>query len=304
MRKDVKNIQASVRAQLQNKAKETNRPFAEVLQYYGMERLLYRFSRSKYVDKFILKGALMFTVWQVPQRRTTLDIDFSAHYDNQIATIEKVIRDVCKVSVTPDGLVFDSQTVKGQKIKEDADYEGVRVKFRGFLERSRIPMQIDVAFGDVIYPKPKTINYPVILDFPKPHLKGYPLESVVSEKFEAMVKLGLLNSRMKDFCDIWLMMHQFSFDGLKLVKALKGTFGHRKTSLPEHKPLFAEEIYDEKSDRQALWKAFLKKGDIKYIPEKLSTTATEIEQFLIKPLDTIHKSQKFSKKWKSAGPWK
>ena len=259
MRKDVKNIQASVRAQLQNKAKEANRPFAEVLQYYGMERFLYRFSRSKYVDKFILKGALMFTVWQVPQRRTTLDIDFSARYDNQIATIEKVIRDVCKVSVTSDGLVFDSQTVKGQKIKEDADYEGVRVKFRGFLERSRIPMQIDIAFGDVIYPKPKTINYPVILDFPKPHLKGYPLESVVSEKFEAMVKLGLLNSRMKDFCDIWLMMHQFSFDGLKLVKALKGTFGHRKTPLPEYKPLFAEEIYDEKSDRQALWKAFLKK---------------------------------------------
>jgi hypothetical protein len=137
-----------------------------------MERFLYRFSRSKYANKFILKGALMFTVWQVPERRTTLDIDFSTHYDNQTATIEKVIREVCKVSVSPDGLVFDLQTVKGQKIKEDADYEGVRVKFRGFLERSRIPMQIDVAFGDVIYPKPETIDYPVILDFPKPHLKG------------------------------------------------------------------------------------------------------------------------------------
>jgi hypothetical protein len=304
MRKDVKNIQASVRAQLQNKAKEAIRPFAEVLQYYGMERFLYRFSRSKYADKFILKGALMFTVWQVPQRRTTLDIDFSSNYDNQIATIEKVIRDVCKVPVTPDGLVFDSQTVKGQKIKEDADYEGVRVKFRGFLERSRIPMQIDVGFGDVIYPKPKTINYPVILDFPVPYLKGYPAESVVSEKFEAMVRLGLLNSRMKDFYDIWLMMRQFNFDGLKLVKALKGTFEHRKTSLPEHKPLFAEEIYDEKSDRQTLWKAFLKKGDIEYVPEKLHTIATEIEQFIIKPLDAIQRKQEFSKKWKSDGPWK
>ncbi len=133
MKKDVKNIQASVRAQLQNKAKEANRPFAELLQYYGMERFLYRFSRSEYANKFILKGALMFTVWQVPQRRTTLDIDFSSTYGNQIATIEKVIRDVCTVSVTPDGLVFDSQTVKGQKIKEDADYEGVRIKFKGRL---------------------------------------------------------------------------------------------------------------------------------------------------------------------------
>lgn len=115
MKKDIKNIEASVRALLQNKAKETNRPFQEVLQYYGMERFLYRFSRSEYADKFILKGALMFTVWQVPQRRTTLDIDFSSTYDNQIVTIEKVIRDVCKVSVAPDGLVFDSQTIKGQR---------------------------------------------------------------------------------------------------------------------------------------------------------------------------------------------
>lgn len=304
MKRDIKNIEASVRALLQNKAKETNRPFAEVLQYYGMERFLYRFSRSEYVDKFILKGALMFTVWQVPQRRTTLDIDLSSTYDNQIAIIEKVIRDVCKVSVAPDGLVFDSQTIKGQKIKEDADYEGVRVKFRGFLERARIPRQIDVGFGDVIYPKPKTINYPVILDFPKPHLKGYPAESVVSEKFEAMVRLGLLNSRMKDFYDIWLMMRQFDFDGLKLIEALKRTFRHRKTSLPQHKPLFAEEIYNEKSDRQTLWKAFLRKGDIKHAPEKLAITAKEIENFLIKPLNAVKKSQEFEGKWKAPGPWR
>ncbi len=304
MKKDIKNIKASVRARLQDKAKEAAQPFSEILQYYGMERFLYRFSRSEYADKFILKGALMFTVWQVPQRRTTLDIDFSSTYGNQITTIEKVIRDICKASVAPDGLVFDSMTVKGQRIKEDADYEGVRVKFRGFLERSRIPMQIDVAFGDIIYPKPKVIDYPVILDFPKPHLKGYPAESVVSEKFETIVKLGLLNSRMKDFYDILLMMRQFDFDGLKLVKALKGTFEHRKTSLPEHKLLFAEEIYDEKSDRQTLWKAFLRKGDIKYVPEKLCTTAREIEKFLIKPLDALRRSQGFNKEWKAAGPWK
>ena len=304
MKKDIKNIEASVRALLQNKAKETNRPFAEVLQYYGMERFLYRFSRSEYADKFILKGALMFTVWQVPQRRTTLDIDFSTHYDNQIATIEKIIRDVCKVSVAPDGLVFDLQTIKGQKIKEDADYEGVRVKFRGFLERARIPMQIDVSFGDVIYPKPKVIYYPVILDLPKPHLKGYPAESVVSEKFEAMVKLGLLNSRMKDFYDIWLMMRQFDFNGSDLAEALKRTFEHRKTDLPKAQPLFDEEIYDEKSDRQTLWKAFLKKGDIKHAPEKLAITAKEIENFLIKPLDAIKKDHELNKEWKAPGTWR
>ena len=281
-----------------------NRPFSEVLQYYGMERFLYRFSQSKYADKFILKGALMFTVWHVPERRATLDIDFAANYDNQVEAIERVIKDICKVSVTPDGLIFDAATVKGQKIKEDADYEGVRVKFRGFLERARIAMQIDAGFGDIIYPKPKVIDYPVILDFPKPHLKGYPIESVVSEKFEAMIKLGLLNSRMKDFYDIWLMMYQFNFDGLKLVEALKRTFKHRETSFPVDSPLFDEEIYDEKSDRQTLWKAFLKKGDIKHVPDKLAITAKEIEGFLIEPIAALNKGIKFSKGWKSPGTWK
>jgi len=304
MKRDIKNIEASVKALLQNKARETNRPFAEVLQYYGMERFLYRFSRSKYTDRFVLKGALLFTVWQIPERRTTLDIDFLARYDNRVASIEAVMREVCNVSVDPDGLVFDSKNVQGRKIKEDADYEGVRVKFLGFLERSRIPMQIDVGFGDIVYPKTKVIDYPVILDFPMPHLKGYPPESVISEKFEAMVKLGLLNSRMKDFYDIWLMMRQFNFSGSNLAEALRRTFEHRKTDLPKECPLFAEEIYDEKSDRQTLWKAFLKKGDIKHAPEKLAITAKEIENFLVKPLNAVKKAHEFMGEWKAPGPWK
>lgn len=304
MKRNIVNIQASIRDRLQNIARETNRPFAEILQYYGMERFLYRFSRSKYADKFILKGALLFTVWQIPERRTTLDIDFLARYNNQTASIEAVVKDICEVPVGPDGLTFDSKNVQGRKIKEDADYEGVRIKFLGFLERSRIPMHIDVGFGDIVYPKTKAVDYPVILDFPKPRLKGYPAESVISEKFEAMVKLGLLNSRMKDFYDIWLMMRQFEFSGLNLAEALKRTFEHRRTELPKTKPLFADEIYDEKSDRQILWKAFLRKNDIKHAPEKLAITAKEIEKFLIKPLDAIKKGNRFNAEWKASGTWR
>lgn len=303
MKKDIINIQASIRGRLQTKAKEINRPFAEILQYYGMERFLYRFSRSKYADKFILKGALLFTVWRIPERRTTLDIDFLARFENKAANIEMVVKDICGVSVGHDGLVFDPKTVKGLKIKEDADYEGVRVKFIGFLARSRIHMQIDVGFGDVVYPGIKVIDYPAILDFPKPHLKGYPTESVISEKFEAMIKLGLLNSRMKDFYDIWLMMCQFDFDGSSLAGALKKTFEHRKTALPQNKPLFAEEIYGEKSDRQTLWQSFLRKNNIKHAPEKLAITAKEIENFLVEPLSALNKGAEFSKEWKAPGPW-
>ncbi len=304
MKKTVVNIPASIRTQLQNKAKLANRSFTEILQYYAMERFLYRFSRSPDAGQFILKGALMFTALNVPQRRTTLDIDLLACFDNRVDSIEKVIRDVCGIDVEPDGLVFDAGTVRGQKIKEDADYEGVRVKFTGFLERARIPMQIDMGFGDTIYPKPATIDYPVILDLPKPHLKGYPLESVVSEKFEAMVKLGLLNSRMKDFYDIWLLMQRFDFDGANLAEALKRTFHHRKTELPFKKPLFADEIYDPRSDRQTLWKAFLKKGDIKHAPEQLSDTAKAIEKFLVQPLHSLHQDFEFRKIWKMTGMWK
>ena len=304
MKKEITNLNASIRARLQNKANDTGRPFAEVMQYYGIERFLYRFSKSEYKDKFILKGALMFTVWDVPERRTTLDIDFLGRYDNQTIEIEKVMKDVCNVDVQADGLVFDAKTVTAQKIKEDADYEGVRVKFTGFLDRSRISMQIDVGFGDAVYPKPKMIDYPVILDLPKPHLKGYAPETVVSEKFEAMVQLGLLNSRMKDFYDIWLMMRQFDFEGTELAEALKRTFAHRKTSFPQGRQLFVEEIYDENSDRQMLWKTFLKKGNIKHASEKLSIIAKDIEGFLRKPLEAINKGEDFKSEWKALGPWK
>lgn len=304
MKDGIKNIEASVRSRLQNEARKINKPFAEVLQYYGMERFLYRFSQSKYTDKFILKGALMFTAWGVPERRATLDIDFLGRYDNQTATIEKVVKEICKVRVSADGLVFDPETVAGQRIKEHADYEGVRVKCLGFLERSRISMQIDVGFGDIIHPRPRVIDYPVILDFPKPHLKGYTIESVVAEKFETMIKLGLLNSRMKDFYDLWLVTRRFDFKGPNIAEALKRTFNHRKTPLPEEKPLFAEEIYDENSDRQMLWKAFLKKGQIQHVPGRLNAIAKTIEKFLLKPLQAIGNNRIFNETWKAQGPWK
>ena len=303
MRKDRANISASVRARLQNKAREANRPFAEVLQYYGMERFLYRFSRSPHVEAFVLKGALMFTAWQVPDRRTTLDIDFLARHGDQVVKIESVMREVCAVSVDPDGLVFDADTVQGRTITEAADYQGVRVKCTGFLEKSRIPLQIDVGFGDIVYPKTQKLIYPVLLDFPKPRLNGYPPECVISEKFEAMVTLGQLNSRMKDFYDIWLLMRQFDFEGASLQEALRRTFIHRKTNLPTKRPLFAEEIYDEKSDRQTLWAAFLRKNDITHAPDTLSVIAKEIENFLSEPITALTNGIACSKKWEHSGQW-
>ena len=304
MKKEIKSIEASIRAKLTNQAEKTRRPFAEVLQYYAMERYLYRLSRSEYVDKFILKGALMFTVWQVPLRRTSLDIDFLGRFENQISVIETIIKEVCRQKVKPDGLLFDTETVKCEKIKEGTAYEGVRVKFMGNLEKARISMQIDVGFGDAIHPKPQIIDYPVILDFPKPRLKGYPVESVVAEKFEAMVKLGFANSRMKDFYDLWLLVRQFDFEGETLAKAIEKTFTRRKTNMPIEPPLFAQEIYNEESNRQSLWSAFLTKNKIKTAPVTLSKTAKLIEAFLENPIKAIAQKKVFKGHWKAPGPWK
>jgi len=301
---EIKNIEDSVRVRLNNKRKEAGIPFLEILRNYAMERFLYRLSLAEFSGEFILKGALLFTAWKIPERRTTLDIDLLAHHSNQITEIERVVREVCTVKAIPDGLRFDAASVVGTKIKEDADYEGVRVRFLGFLGKSRIPMQVDFGFGDATFPAPRKIHYPVILDFPAPKLKGYAPDTVVSEKFEAMVQLGSLNSRMKDFYDLWLILKRFDFNGETLSKALKKTFAHRKMPLPESKPLFVEDIYDDASDRQTLWKAFLKKGRIKHAPEKLGEAARGIEKFLTEPLEAIKNGQNFKGEWKAPGPWK
>ena len=208
-----KNLPASVRQRLTNKARETDRPFQEVLQYFAMERFLYRLSRSRHADRFVLKGALMFTAWGAPASRPTKDIDLLARTDNAVEAVTAVMAEVCGQTVDADGLEFDVGSVAGEAIKEDADYPGVRVTFLVTLQNARVSMQIDVGFGDVVTPAATMTDYPVLLDFAAPHLLGYPRETVVAEKFEAMTKLGLLNSRMKDFYDLWLLARQFDFDG-------------------------------------------------------------------------------------------
>lgn len=197
-----KNVAASVRARLTNEAKKSGRPFQEVLQYYGLERFLYRLSRSAHQRSFVLKGALMLRVWGVHEARPTRDIDLLGYVKNTRERLSEIVHDICTLTVTDDGVMFDPSTIASAVIKEDADYEGVRVTFTGFLERARIPMQIDVGFGDVVHPAVEEANYPTILTYPSPRLRTYPRATVIAEKFQAMVYLGSANSRMKDFFDV------------------------------------------------------------------------------------------------------
>jgi len=201
VKKPVKDVAATVRQRLFNKAKSTGRPFQELLQYCAMERFLYRLAQSPHADKFVLKGALMFTAWRAAASRPTKDIDLLGKTKNTVAVL-RIVQDVCAHEAEPDGLVFDAATAEGEVIKEDADYEGVRITFRGSLQNARVSTQIDVGFGDVVTPSPVMVEYPTILEFAPPRLRGYTPETVVAEKFEAMVKLGQLNRRMKDFYNI------------------------------------------------------------------------------------------------------
>jgi len=207
----IKNLAASVHQRLLNKAKESSRPFNELLQYFAIERFIYRLSKSPHADQFILKGALMFFAWCGPESRPTTDIDLLGKIDNRIDTITTVMKDACLTDVEPDGISFNADTVDAVRITEDAEYEGVRVRVHGSLGKTRVSIQIDIGFGDVIIPNASSVSYPAILDFPAPELMGYTMESTIAEKFQAMVKLGVLNSRMKDFYDIWFLSRAFDF---------------------------------------------------------------------------------------------
>ena len=166
------NLAASVQARLQNHARATKRPFQELLQYYAMERFLYRLSKTSHSARFVLKGALMLHVWDAPLARATKGLDFLGRLDNSLENLERLVKDVCGAGVEPDGIVFDPVTVKAERIKEDADYEGVRVRFIALLGKARVTMQLDVGFGDVITPEAQDITYPTLLDFPTPALSS------------------------------------------------------------------------------------------------------------------------------------
>jgi len=296
-----KNLSASVHARLQNQARASKRPFQELLQYYAMERFLYRLSKTPHCARFVLKGALMLHVWEAPLTRATKDLDFLGRLDNSLETLERVVREVCAADVEPDGMVFDQSTINADRIKEDADYEGVRVRFVGLLGKARVAMQIDVGFGDVVTPTPEPISYPVLLDFPAPELSGYPRETVVAEKFQAMVYLRTLNSRMKDFYDVWLLASQFSFDGALLAKAIAATFENRQTSI-DIAPIAFTPDFTEQASTLAQWMAFRNKLPSTEVPPTLSVVTLFLAEFLLPIARACAKGEDFNQRWGPGGP--
>lgn len=295
-----RNISASVRQRLLNRAKNERRPFSELLQYYAMERFLYRLSQSPHADRFILKGALMLRAWRSPEFRPTMDIDMLGRTSNEENSIIAQIQDILSISVDPDGLAFDSASIQAERITEDADYEGIRIRFRGSLDSARVNMQLDIGFGDVIFPGPVESDLPTMLDFPAPKLLCYSRESAIAEKFEAMLKLGELNSRMKDFYDIWLLSRQFDFEGDKLAEAIRLTLERRGTHLPDVIVPFSD---DFSRIKQVQWAAFCKRLQHEYLPEEFGQIVSVVKHFLNPIASALLTESSPPVKWIAPGTW-
>ena len=283
-----------------NRAHHDDRPFNELLQYYAMERFLYRLSRSAHADRFVLKGALMLRVWRSPQFRPTMDIDMLGRTNREEALILRQIRDIMMMDVGMDGLSFDPDSLRTERITEDAEYEGIRVRFLGSLGTARINMQIDIGFGDIVHPGPEMAEMPTMLDFPAPRLLCYSRESAIAEKFEAMVSLGSLNSRMKDFYDIWLLSRQFDFNGKDLAEAVSLTFKQRGTVLPEQIEAFSQDFAEVK---QTQWAAFRKRLQQEHVPVSFQEVTTALGIFLSPIAASISEESKIPKAWTASGPW-
>jgi hypothetical protein len=262
VKKPITNLSASVHARLLNRARAEARPFDELVQYYAMERFLYRLSRSTHADRFVLKGALMLQLWGGPHARATRDIDLLARSTATVGELVQVVRDCIVADVAPDGLRFDHDSVTGEEIRLAARYRGVRLRCRAHLGNARVALQVDVGFGDVVTPDVLDIEYPTLLEFAAPRLLGYTPDTAVAEKLEAMVTLDMANTRMKDFLDIWILAERRAFSGIVLAQAIEATFRRRRTPLPETTPVALSSAFHSAATKQSQWQGYLRKNRV------------------------------------------
>ncbi len=298
------NLSASVADRLRQRSKLIGEDLQVLLTRYGLERLMYRLGRSEDADCFVVKGALMFLVWHNASFRVTRDLDLLATRQPTPDQLLKLFRSLCRLAVEDDGVTYDEVSVTVEEIREDQQYGGLRVIMRGRLGNIRLPIQVDVGFGDVVTPAAQKELFPVLLDFPPPVLRLYPKETVVAEKTEAMVQLGLVNSRMKDYYDIWVLMQGFAFDGELLKDAIVATFARRKTTLPSDVPPGLSEAFSGDRQKQIQWNAFTRRTYAKMPDETdLKTVVGLLRGFLMPLLLAAGQARSFPQKWPKGGPW-
>ena len=286
MRKPLQNIGASVRARLLNLARERNQPFDLLLTRYTLERLLYRLSSSQYRERFVLKGAMLMTNWMNDPHRPTRDLDLLAFGDSDPEVILAVFRDICAIKAD-DAVVFDISALAVDRVRDELEYGGLRIKTNATVDGAKVRVLVDIGFGDAIEPGLTEIELSVLLDQPAPRLRAYPYETMIAEKFQAMVNLGRANSRMKDFYDIWILARSHEFDGVRLARAIAATFARRKTGIPSERPDALTPAFAEDQTKQRQWTAFLE--DVAITPGTLAEVVEDLATFLMPHADEARK---------------
>ncbi|MEX2467014.1 MAG: nucleotidyl transferase AbiEii/AbiGii toxin family protein [Gemmatimonadota bacterium] len=295
------NLAASVRDRLRALARSRGVEFQLVLSEFATERLLFRLGISPHSDRFILKGATLFRLWTPNDRRATWDLDLLGRGPSQISEVVSAIRDLCDVEA-PDGIVFDPDTVRGEGIRDPNQYGGVRVRLEARLAGARIPVQVDVGFGDAVVPSPTREVYPVLLDHLPPRILTYPRESVIAEKLEAMVSLGVTNTRLKDLYDLHQLATAFPFEGASLVRAVQATFQRRKTPLPEGEPLLLTADFLRSPDREVQWRGFLSRGRLDG-PRDAGALVDDLRTFLLPVMEAAGGTGSLGASWDPARGW-
>jgi predicted nucleotidyltransferase component of viral defense system len=277
------NVAASVRARLLNVAKAQGVDFNQVLVRFALERILYRLAQSQHAERFLLKGALLFTIWYDMPHRATRDADLLGFGASDLDAVAQTFREIAAVAVD-DGMAFDPASVMVEEIRKEAGYGGVRVVIAGELAKARCKTQIDVGFGDAVTPAPVDSVYPVLLDdLPAPRLRTYPTYTVVAEKLHAIALLGMTNSRLKDYFDLSVLVERETLDSELLAKAIRATFERRGMAVPGALPIGLSDEFAHDASRQALWLTFLKKNEL--APEPLSAIVDRLQSALTPALN-------------------
>lgn len=302
--KSVANIPASIRQRLLNLARERQDDFGLVLTQYAIERLLARLCLSPYAEGFVLKGALLFPLWMDVPHRPTRDLDLLRLGESDVPHLVAIFRDVSAMVIEPsDGIAFLADSVKGDVIREDAVYEGVRITVQFSLSGATDVVQVDIGAGDAVVPMPDRVTMPSMLGFSPVCICAYPKETVIAEKLEAMVALGIRNSRMKDFFDVWMLSRSFSFEGSCLSEAVAATFQRRRTAIPILPPLAVTAEFWQEPTKQAQWRAFLRRLRLDESAHSLERIITDLQLFLVPVLRALDARQDFSQVWSAKGGW-
>jgi predicted nucleotidyltransferase component of viral defense system len=297
------NLPASVRARLKNKAGEIGLDFNQVLQYYAMERFLYRLSKTKWADRLIVKGAAMLRVWDGAVARPTRDIDFLGRIENSPEAVAAMVRE-CLAVESADGVEF-SADVAVEPITIEGRYPGVRALVATRLAGARMRLQLDIGVADIAVPGPGWVDYPTLLDMDVPHILAYQPATAIAEKFETMISKGLLNSRVKDYYDIWMLARSVFFAGGDLTESIAATFERRGTGVPSSRPAVLSGDYAKRPERMTQWAAFVTRLGVSGIeaPDSLVDVVDDIDMFIMPPAMAAAAGQPFSLNWVPGKGW-